>query len=320
MKLSKFILMWSLSMSIMIALSSSSFFFTWMALEINMMSFIPLMNSKTAISTNSMLLYLIIQSTASSLFLLSITILNLNSNFNFIKMSFIMTCSLLIKVGAAPFHYWFPLISEGMSYSSLFVLSTIQKIIPLYILSMNSNYLILISIILSSLIGSTGGFNQTSFRKILAFSSITHIAWMLTLIFLNSNLWMVYLAIYTVILLTIMHILYTNSINWTNQISMIKKEATFSLLISFLSLGGMPPLIGFSMKWLTLKIIMLYTALLSIPLILSSLINLFFYTRAIYPFLLKNFPSNKWNFSYTYDTAPLLMTQIFPIFILIPFL
>jgi NADH-ubiquinone oxidoreductase chain 2 len=88
---------------------------------------------------------------------------------------------LLLKVGAAPFHFWFPGVAEGLSWDNLVVLITWQKAAPFILINytVGTSFLITTSIILSSLVGAVGGFNQVSLRKIIAFSSINHIAWML---------------------------------------------------------------------------------------------------------------------------------------------
>nr|YP_009536359.1 NADH dehydrogenase subunit 2 [Ornithodoros hermsi]AYN50637.1 NADH dehydrogenase subunit 2 [Ornithodoros hermsi] len=318
MKISKIILLWFLMISIIMALSSSSFFFLWTCLEVNMMSFIPMMNLKTLSSTNSMMQYFVIQALASSLFIFFLINISINPKLMTNILSVAIISSMLIKVGAVPFHVWFPQVSEGLSYYSFLILSTVQKMIPLQIISMFTNNLILLSSILSAVVGSYGGLSQFSTRKILAFSSITHLAWMLSLTYLKSNLWIHYLLIYFVIMVFITKLLNFYNFNNFNQISLLPKEVSIHSFILFLSLGGMPPMVGFFMKWLTLKILLLNIQILSIPLILSSLVNLFFYTRLMYPIFLKNFTNFKWTTSSSNSLTSFLLTQLALIFMLIP--
>nr|AYN59511.1 NADH dehydrogenase subunit 2 [Ornithodoros turicata] len=317
MKMSKIILMWFIMLSIIIAISSSSFLFLWMCLEINMMAFVPLMNSNNQISSNSMIFYFIIQALASSAYILTIIYILMNYMIMPEKLVLIIMCSMMIKIGAAPFHIWFPQVSEGISLQSLFLLSTIQKIIPLHISSMFINKFIFIIIIMSAMMGAFGGLNQFSIRKILAFSSITHLSWILSLITINSNTWLMYMLIYTVILAFIVNFMHTNNMNYINQTISFSKENSIYMIVLLMSLGGMPPMIGFFMKWMSLKIIILNMYILSIPLIISSLINLYYYTRLSYPFFLKIYFYNKWKLS-KFNPMFLFLIMQFMIFIMIP--
>nr|YP_010329375.1 NADH dehydrogenase subunit 2 [Ixodes kuntzi]YP_010534090.1 NADH dehydrogenase subunit 2 [Ixodes columnae]UNO53637.1 NADH dehydrogenase subunit 2 [Ixodes kuntzi]UXX50302.1 NADH dehydrogenase subunit 2 [Ixodes columnae] len=299
----KIIFFWFLMISIMMALSSSFWFSLWMSLEINMMMFIPLMNSKNFLSSNSMLFYYIIQSLSSSLYFFSSIIFSIYSNN---MMIFIMTISMLIKLGSAPFHMWFPQISEGLNFMSFFVLSSFQKIIPLHVTSliMNNNNLIPF-IILSSIMGSLGGLNQISFKKILAFSSIAHLSWILTLISLKQNFWTIYFLIYSIILMKITFFLNKNNCFSIIQINSMKMTYIFKLFLFsfFMSLGGIPPFLGFFIKLISIFLIFKMLPLILMFLIMSSLINVYFYMRSFFPLMLntktltKTFLINVNNFS-----------------------
>nr|UZN43777.1 NADH dehydrogenase subunit 2 [Ixodes acutitarsus] len=281
----KMIFIWLLMMSIFMAVSSSYWFALWMSLEMNMMIFIPMMNSKNFLSSNSMLYYFIIQSLASSLFFFA----SLLSPMFFTKIfNLVIMISMLMKLGSAPFHIWFPQISEGLSYNSFFFLSSFQKIIPFYIMTIISKKFLILFIILSAMMGSFGGLNQKSFKKILAFSSISHISWMLSLILISHNFWMMYFFIYILILMKIIYLLKKNNIMSIININSIKfsnfkKMYLFSL---FLSLGGLPPFLGFLTKWISIILIIKNFPLILMFLISSSLINLYFYIRSLFPLIM----------------------------------
>nr|YP_010535532.1 NADH dehydrogenase subunit 2 [Alectorobius fonsecai]UYB78301.1 NADH dehydrogenase subunit 2 [Alectorobius fonsecai]UYL27210.1 NADH dehydrogenase subunit 2 [Alectorobius fonsecai] len=310
------IFMWFLFMSIILGFSSSSLFFLWICLEINMMSFIPLMYSKNMLSTNSTMVYFLIQSTASSfyIFMSSIFFMNMLSMH---LLTTLIIIPMLIKLGAAPFHIWFPQISEGLPLNSLAILLTIQKILPLYIISIFSSNMVLLSAVSSSIIGSFGGLNQFTLRKILAFSSISHLSWILSLLSIKSNLWILYLVIYSLMIFTMISIMSSYQINSFNFSKKNNNDMNLFLIVTFLSLGGMPPMVGFVMKWVTLKMIFTQIPIISIPLILSSLINLFFYIRLLYPSLLKNSILYKWSKSYFYKYLMMIIFQSTSIFLLI---
>ena len=101
---------------------------------------------------------------------------------------------LLLKSGAAPLHWWFPGVMEGLRWENCALLIRVQKAAPLMLIS----YLIeisaftLIIILLSAIVGSIGGLNQTSIRKTLTYSTINHTGWILIALATSENLWLVY--------------------------------------------------------------------------------------------------------------------------------
>nr|YP_010535636.1 NADH dehydrogenase subunit 2 [Alectorobius peruvianus]UYB78522.1 NADH dehydrogenase subunit 2 [Alectorobius peruvianus] len=310
------IFLWFLGTSALMALSSSSLFLLWICLEINMMSFIPLMYSKNYIAMNSTLLYFLTQSSASSIYILAALMLYFNPSFMSFSMILVMI-TMLIKLGAAPFHIWFPKISEGLDFNSLAILLTVQKMIPLHIMSLLKNKFLVIFIIISALVGSLGGFTQFTLRKILAFSSISHLAWMLSLLLLCSNFWLIYLLIYSSIIWIMTNIMNIYNMNAFNSKSKKVNEVNLFMIVTLLSLGGMPPSVGFIMKWFSMKVIIYHLPTLMVPLILSTIINLFFYLRLAYVPMLKNFNSPKWEMMPFPLWIPLMIFQISSIFFFI---
>nr|YP_010937268.1 NADH dehydrogenase subunit 2 [Ixodes anatis]WKW95225.1 NADH dehydrogenase subunit 2 [Ixodes anatis] len=282
---SNMILLWVMGLSIFMSFSTSMWFSFWISMEINMLVFIPLMNSKNFLSCNSMINYYIIQSLASSLFLFS-SILYYISSMNIFHD--ILMMAILIKLASAPFHVWFPQISEGISMTSFFLLSTTQKMIPLQILSIFNNQKIIIFIIFSAILGTLGGFNQTSFRKILAFSSISHLAWMMVLIYINQYFWIIYFTLYLLILFKILSFMKLNYINSINNLHMKKFSSLnkFQLFSYLMSLGGLPPFMGFLMKLLSILLIINKIPYILMILIPSSLGNMYFYTRIMFPMIM----------------------------------
>lgn len=180
-----------------------------------------------------------------------------------------------------------------------FILITWQKIAPLIILSFCINfYLFLIAIFSSAFIGAINGLNQTSLRKIIAYSSINHLRWIIARILNNENIWKIYFIFYSFLSLTIIFIFKTFKIFNLNQIfSFSIKNSFIKLFVSLplLSLGGLPPFLGFFPKWIVIEIL-IFSKLYWIIFILVnfSLITLYFYIRISYSAFLINF--NKINF------------------------
>nr|YP_009232587.1 NADH dehydrogenase subunit 2 [Tecia solanivora]AMA34388.1 NADH dehydrogenase subunit 2 [Tecia solanivora] len=287
--------------STLISISSNSWFGCWIGLEINLLSFIPLIsNSNNLMTSEASLKYFLTQSIASINFLFSILlkfILMKNFEIN-LFLSIMINSSLLMKMGSAPFHFWFPNVIEGLSWLNCFILMTWQKISPMILLSyyFNKNFLIMI-MILNSIIGAIGGLNQTSLRKLMAFSSINNLGWMLSTILISENLWMFYLFMYSFLVLimcflfNILNMFYINQLFILNLNPLIK----LSLLINFLSLGGLPPFIGFFPKWIVINyLINNKIFILTFIFVMMSLIMLFFYIRIIYSSFMFNYLKMKW--------------------------
>nr|YP_009000412.1 NADH dehydrogenase subunit 2 [Argas lagenoplastis]AHF21600.1 NADH dehydrogenase subunit 2 [Argas lagenoplastis] len=312
------ILLWTLIITIVMSFSTSSFFSLWICLEMNMMMFIPIMNSKTLLSSNSITFYFITQSLASTIFIFFFLLSLINPTL-LINNTF-MVSAILMKLGAAPFHIWFPEVSEGLKFSSLLVLMTLQKLIPLLILNFMNNFIMLMSLLMSTTVGSLGGWNQNSIRKILAFSSITHIGWMISLIMNAKTWWLMYFFIYSFIITTFIFFVSKMNISFISQISFLNEPLMkISFIMTLLSLGGMPPMLGFLVKLLTIKIIILSMPMILLVIIPSSLLNLFFYMRIMYPFLMKMFHYNQMNFKKKKMLLPIL-AHCLSLFVLIPLL
>nr|QXG19009.1 NADH dehydrogenase subunit 2 [Chymomyza costata] len=295
----------------LITISSNSWLGAWMGLEINLLSFIPLMSdNNNLISTESSLKYFLTQALASIVLLFSIILLMLktstNNEINSSWISMIMLSSLLLKSGAAPFHFWFPNMMEGLTWMNSLMLMTWQKIAPLLLISyLNMKNLLLLTIILSVIVGAIGGLNQTSLRKLMAFSSINHLGWMLSALMINENIWLIYFMFYSFlsfILLFMFNIYKMYHINQMFSWFINNKSMKFILLMNFLSLGGLPPFLGFLPKWIIIQQLTYCNQyFLLVILMMSTLITLFFYLRICYSAFLLNYYENNWNLNIQYN-------------------
>nr|AWT58372.1 NADH dehydrogenase subunit 2 [Andraca olivacea] len=297
----KMFFLFILFFSTFIAISSNSWFGCWIGMEINLLSFIPLISTPNNLMTSeASLKYFLTQALASINFLFIILFkLILIQNFelnNFI--SIIINSSLLMKMGSTPFHFWFPNVIEGLSWFNNFILMTWQKITPMILLSyyFNKNFLFF-TIILNISIGAIGGLNQTSLRKLMAFSSINSLGWMIFAIMISENLWLFYFFMYSFLISIMCFLFYISNTFFINQlfINNINFSIKMNLLINFLSLGGLPPFIGFTPKWIIINFLMnnkLY--MLTLIFILMSLIIIFFYIRIIYSCFMFNYLKMKW--------------------------
>nr|QNJ33304.1 NADH dehydrogenase subunit 2 [Elaptus simulator] len=277
----------------LISVSSYSWMSMWIGLEINLLSIIPLLSdSKNLYPSESALKYFITQSLASANLLFAI-IMTLQLN-EFMSVSvnpftlMIMNSALLTKMGAAPFHSWFPEVMEGLSWMNCLIMLTWQKIAPMILLMLSTPSTLYLSsiIIFSAALSGIIGLNQISLRKILAYSSINHIGWMLGSMLNSQTIWLIYFLTYTVISINIILIFWLCNIFYLKQLFNslnMNKSLKFMFILNFLSLGGLPPFLGFFPKWLTINnLVQNDFFALSTILIVFTLTTLFFYLRVAF--------------------------------------
>jgi NADH-ubiquinone oxidoreductase chain 2 len=138
-----------------------------------------------------------------------------------------------------------------------------------------------------------GGLNQTHLKKILAFSSVNHLGWLFIILHLNNNLLKYYFLIYIFIVSFCVAFIQANSLNKINQIFTNSQKIIF--IIRFLSLGGLPPFLGFFPKWIVIQqLIQNNFFLINFILIITALITLFYYLQIIITLLTFNFSNQIW--------------------------
>nr|AQP27372.1 NADH dehydrogenase subunit 2 [Aderitotermes cf. fossor BDIT074] len=302
----KILLLITLVSGMLVSVSSNSWLGAWMGLEINLMSFIPLMsNVKNMYNTEASLKYFIVQVLASATLLFLVVMKTLTEDlFSLESNSYtpmIICTPLLLKSGAAPLHWWFPGVMEGLSWENCALLMTVQKAAPLMLMSylIEMNTFTLSIIMASTIVGAIGGLNQTSMRKILTYSSINHTGWMLIALTTSESLWLMYFMIYSTLALTVVSAIKLSGVSFINQTMLTNKETMlikFMMFTSLLSLGGLPPFLGFMPKWIIIQaMIMNNMAPLAVIVVVTSLITLYYYLKISYSsFMILN-TEPKWN-------------------------
>nr|QGX06375.1 NADH dehydrogenase subunit 2 [Sphaeronemoura hainana] len=304
----KFLFLLTLMGGTLISTSANSWFGAWMGLEINLLSFIPLMaNSKNLFSTEASLKYFLVQALASATLLFAVILGALlvnpslgNTSYS-TSLNILLSSSLLLKMGAAPFHFWFPGVMEGLNWMNGLLLLTWQKIAPLMLISYTFKLDTFFSLIimLSVIIGSLGGLNQTSIRKILAYSSINHLGWLLAAMAVGESIWGLYFMVYSFLSFAIVFLMNSFKLIHVNQIfslSTINPIHKFALFVTLLSLGGLPPFIGFMPKWLVIQNMVVLGNLFTITvMVLTTLMTLFYYLRTTFGAFMLTYSETIWN-------------------------
>nr|AHY86972.1 NADH dehydrogenase subunit 2 [Bradypterus luteoventris] len=293
----KLIFSTSLLMGTTIAISSNHWITAWAGLEINTLAILPLISkSHHPRAIEAATKYFLTQAAASTLILFSsMTNAWHTGQWDITQLThptscLVLTTAIAMKLGLVPFHFWFPEVLQGSPLTTGLLLSTIMKLPPITLLYMTSHALnptLLTSMaILSAALGGWMGLNQTQIRKILAFSSISHLGWMSIIITYSPKLTLLNFFLYA--LMTAAVFLTLNSIN-TSKLSTLMTSWTKTpalsamLLLTLLSLAGLPPLTGFLPKWLIIQELTKQNmAPAAIVLSMLSLLGLFFYLRLAY--------------------------------------
>nr|BAL70370.1 NADH dehydrogenase subunit 2 [Aposthonia japonica] len=275
--------------------AANSWFNIWMMLEINLMSFIPMISKKSSYnSTETSIKYFLIQALSSSIMLFLIM------NFQMLQtFTYIILIPIMMKLGSPPFHFWFTNVMEGLSWTNCFILMTWQKMAPISITTFYNNKLLVIMISISAImVGSMGGLNQTSIRKLLTFSSINHLGWMMTINIFNEQVWMKYFIIYMIMNMSLIMILNKYIYNMKQIFLKLNPTLSMTFTLNLLSLSGLPPLLGFLPKWISMQLLTYMNLLpLSTTMIMFSLPMLFYYFYLMYNNLSIFFLSNSWKSS-----------------------
>nr|YP_009712045.1 NADH dehydrogenase subunit 2 [Microphysogobio rapidus]QGG43684.1 NADH dehydrogenase subunit 2 [Microphysogobio rapidus] len=322
------ILLSSLGLGTTLTFASSHWLLAWMGLEINTLAIVPLMaqhHHPRAVEATTK--YFLTQATAAAMILFASTtnawitgewdMSNMSSP---IASTMVIT-ALALKIGLAPMHFWMPEVLQGLDLLTGLILSTWQKLAPLALIIQTSQAidpLLLTSLgLMSTLVGGWGGLNQTQLRKILAYSSIAHMGWMIIVLQYAPQLTLLALGTYIFMTSAAFLTLKTSSATKINTLAMAwsnNPTLTATTALVLLSLGGLPPLTGFMPKWLILQEL----AKQGLPatatiMALAALLSLYFYLRLCYAMTLTISPNTTnsttpWRVKTTQTSLPLTIS------------
>lgn len=322
--------------SILICISSSQWIYLWLGLELNLLSFIPIIGvTKLYKEIESFIKYFLIQAFSSGVLILRFLIFIYSSNFIFLDYRYLNISLYLfiirigVKTGMAPFHFWLPEVIGGLSWLVNIILISLQKIIPFGILYkfisliyININILIVI-VILGVILGGLISLNQTNIRILIAYSSVSHIGWILVGLIISINIFFIYFFSYIVVSWSL--IIYIYWISWgmvsSNEVG-YKLNIYYRLIlgIQFYILGGLPPFrIFFSKVIILIFIIDINIVVIGRLILFFSLFNIFYYITIILNLFIKqiNLSFYIYKFNINYGLVYILSLILFNFILLI---
>ena len=301
-----------------VLISSDNFLTAFIGLELQSLSLylMAAFNTKNLKSNEAGIKYFSLGALSSGFLLFGISMIYYDTGsfymHNFINFTTIseiglslVLISLFFKVSAAPFHIWTPDVYEGSPTISTLFFASLPKFASLIFLFrvyqelnisgiQSLNYIFQIVCAISLLVGVYGAITQKVIKRLLAFSSINHIGFMLLGImsyqFMSEGTLFFYLIIYLITTFGIFAVLLNlrtvegefTKISQLNGLRFTSNSKSISMLVFFFSLAGIPPFAGFFAKFFILSAsITDGFFFLSIVAVLSSVIAAFYYLTII---------------------------------------
>nr|CAD5128095.1 nad2 [Tethya citrina] len=299
------ILVLIIALSSLLLVSSINWLSIYLAIELQTLTLFILVAIKrdSVYSTEAGLKYFVLGAVSSGLFLFGCTLLygltgetsiqGVNSILISDMGKILITISLLFKLSAAPFHMWAPDVYEGAPTIITALLATVPKVAVFSILVQIGPVInvVLVCAVLSIVYGSIGALNQTKMKRLLAYSGIGHMGFILFGIGVGSfesiQASLIYMIIYIIMTVCIFSIILSLRLTKTLIVEisgLSRKDPVIALTLAliFLSIAGIPPLAGFLSKWLILLAgVSSEYYLISIVVVLSSVIAGVYYVRLV---------------------------------------
>lgn len=259
-----------------LCLSRQNWLVLWICLEIRTLTFSFLIRIQRNISLRIeiRMKYFILQSRASSGILLRLLLLHKIVNLLRLR----ITLLFLFKLGAAPLHRWMLSIGTSLNWNLLLVISTWQKIIPIWLITIANHTMLIICSFFTILIGTLSQYKNKSSKILIIYSSVANITWILLALPLRIKLIITFCLAYFSSLIIVTWIL---SLGVKTHTSLIKRRTfLLTLFLAIITLSGMPPTATFIAKWLLFKeLIITNNFTLGIATIILTTVNFYVYLR-----------------------------------------
>ena len=301
-----------------VLISSNNFLTAFIGLELQSLSLylMAAFNTKNLNSNEAGIKYFSLGALSSGFLLFGISMIYFDTaSFSFQNLDNYSTISevglalvliaLFFKVSAAPFHIWTPDVYEGSPTISTWCFATLPKFASLIFLFRiyhelnipkieSLHYIFQIVCAISLLVGVYGAITQKIIKRLLAFSSINHIGFMLLAImsyqYMSEGTIFFYLIIYLITTFGVFSVILNlrtsegeiSLLTGLNGLKASSRSKAISMLVFLFSLAGIPPFAGFFAKFFILSASInggFY--ILSVIAVISSVIAAFYYLSVI---------------------------------------
>lgn len=216
-----------------------------------------------------------------------------------------LICGLMFKLSIAPFHMWTPDVYQGAPLISVSLFASMQKLSSLVVaitifafclkpLVEHFSYFLIVLAILSIMVGAIGGVKQTSLKRLMGYSTILNMGYIL----IPLTLWegnsfevaMGYAVIYSMSSIALFA-LFTAALGEKAEnaqmldiegLGVSKKAASAAITIVMMSMIGLPPLAGFFGKYYILNYAFgAQQYMLAATLLTGTIISAYYYLNII---------------------------------------
>ena len=257
------------------------FFGGWVCLELNILLFIAVINLGEGRGAGARIKYFIIQGVGSSALLWTLGLRAIGGSG--LAREGLIALALSLKLGVAPFQGWFIRVLSMLSWELILLASTLQKILPVFLLRRLEHEVLGWLIGLRAGVRVLGSINQVYLKKILGYSSVFITAWLLACEG-EFSARIEYLGVYRVALVALVLAQVSSFVLELNETLRGLGLAMGAVFIGrLLRIGGAPPLIGFYAKVSVVTVIVRSGHLIwRVGLVLSSVFLLYLYMRIFY--------------------------------------
>jgi len=248
----------------------------WLMLELNFICFVRLLRQEFRVANrNGNLYYFLIQRLGRVFILLRILIFLI---WNIKLFSLIFFSAILLKLGSAPFQFWYLKLIQKISWKNIWLLSVWQKFIPLILLKFSSSVILILFGVINVLTRRLSSVKQKKIKKILGLSSLFSLGWVISVIAL-SEIWLWFILGYGLVLINlILSLISTQLLSVENLESSLRNP--INLLVFFLNLlivRGIPPFIVFYLKILILSLLIEFSFFIVLIYLVISVFIIYIY-------------------------------------------
>ena len=308
-------------MGIMVMISANHFLTLYLGLELLSLSLYALvaLDRDSARATEAAMKYFVLGALASGLLLYGISQVAkviATANPNKIVLTFglvFLVSGMAFKLGVVPFHMWIPDVYDGAPTAVTLIIGSAPKlaafamamrllVMGLLDLAVDWQQMLVILAVLSMAVGNLAALAQTNIKRMLAYSTISHMGFMLLGLLagvVNGN-WlnaadaysaaMFYVVVYVLTTLgTFGMVLLLSRAGFEAEnlddfkgLNARNPWYAFIMLLLMFSLAGVPPMVGFYAKLSVLQpLLAADMTWLAVVAVLFSLIGAFYYLRIV---------------------------------------
>lgn len=317
----------------MIMISANSFLIMYLGLELMSLALYALiaLRRDSKVATEAAMKYFVLGALASGFLLYGISMIYgatgtlefkevfksmiAGSQFNMVLIVGVVfiVAGIAFKLGVVPFHMWVPDVYQGAPTAITLLISTGPKLATfamafrlliegLLILALDWQQMLTVLAVLSIVLGNLAAIAQTNIKRMLAYSTISHMGFVLlglmsgvidgglfpavnaysSALFYAITYVITTLGTFGVIILMSRHGFEAENINDFKGLYKRSPFFAFIMMILMLSLAGIPPLVGFYAKLAVLQAVLVTGQFwIAIVAVIFSLIGAFYYLRVI---------------------------------------